>query len=85
MTGIFSIYSGMLYSDLFMKGIALKTGKVSLKKLQLALKNSQNNIDNLNLVQKCKRIYIIYLVLFYTSLLGAIILIVGSALKDWFA
>ena len=81
LSAIVGIYSSVLYYNLYNTGIAVKGGRVSLGKIKLAKKNAEKNIDSAKLVNKCWRIYLLYLCLFYTAFLLSVFAVMITAIK----
>jgi hypothetical protein len=77
---IIQIYIGTLHYRLNQQNIINTNRKPSLKILNEAIKNT-NNKQNLTQLIYCKKVYIISLILFYSSILLIIFSIWNSSVK----
>lgn len=76
--GVANIIISIRFSNLYREGVIPGSGRISLSKLNRALKNAKNEADRKEIMQY-RRWHILYLICFYVALAGIIISIFESA------
>jgi hypothetical protein len=77
--GIFSLYFGTQQLKLYQLGIIKSTKRISLQMIKLALSANKDNEEYFLLLTKIKTLYIVYLIIFYFTMVLVAIQIYRAA------